>query len=108
MFQPNVLFSDNSNYPKSRKAQLDKLIIVIKSLINSTLLAEEEGDTATRLGRPKGEKGESLSKLIHRVPSIEGDTATRLGSLILKEKKQKINRKNAPNKLSIKFLKTRR
>jgi hypothetical protein len=88
MLQPKLLFKINPRYSKLRKR-----------ILNSTMLAEEEGSTATSLGRLQG----AINSLIHRVPSVEGSTATSLGNLTLGQKYIKINRKNAPVGLFICF-----
>ena len=104
MFQPYVLFKTCSYHKGTGKGGPFRRVssqIKINNL-NSAAFAEGEGATATSLGRPKGEiKG--CFGLIHRVPSVEGATATSLGNLKLIRKRKKINRKCAPNGLSLRF-----
>jgi transposase-like protein len=72
-------------------------------ILNSALLAEGEGVTATCLGQRRSSGGKYIPrslKVIHRVPSVEGATATCLDSFKLFTKYIKINRKNAPNGIS--------
>jgi len=99
MFQSHVFFKDYSNN-RSPGKRVGNAIRDIA--LNSAVLAEEEGVTATFLGRPVrgGKYLTLLQKQIRRVPSVEGATATFLGNLNLSFKCIKINRKNAPNKIS--------
>ncbi len=99
MFQSYVFFKDYSNNRSSRKKDC---ISIRRAIFNSTALAEEEGVTATCLGRPvrDGKYLPLLQKVIRRVPSEEGATATCLGNRTIALKYIKINRKNAPNEVS--------
>lgn len=103
MFQPNVLAANNPDDRSTRKRALKRWIAKNSTIVtNSTALAEREGGTATSLGRLKGVfLKRRACKKIHRVPSIEGDTATSLGNRILPIGHKQINRKNAPNELSL-------
>lgn len=106
MFQPNVLFAHHSDYSSFGKGDWlgKKKVVLGQQLTNSTLFPEGEGVTATCLGqRPsRGGKYQSRNlKIIHRVPSVEGATATCLGILNIAKECKKINRKNAPNELSL-------
>ena len=109
MFQSNVLFqaSPDNSIPGKRGLYSRKCTISSPRLVNLLLLAEVEGVTATSLGhRPSGGGNYLFSralKIIHRVPSVEGATATSLGNLTLLNKCKKINRKSAPDGVSLCF-----
>ncbi len=92
MFQPYVFFTHCSDYSGSREE--DWAIMP-----NSALFPEGEGVTATSLGQRPSWGGKF--SIIHRVPSVEGATATSLGILFLLRKCKEINRKNAPDELSL-------
>src|SRR5262245_5344050 len=116
MFQPNVFSKACSEDRSARKrsAKRQAKLNPIKQTTNSTLLAEAEESTANVLGQlsSRGGKYTSLERglnfrkgLIHRVSSAEESTATVLGILTLDNRSKKINRKNAPDDLSLNFRK---
>jgi hypothetical protein len=102
MFQSHVFFKNNSYNSTTRKRTKISLINIP---INLTMLAEREGATATSLGILESFVDIFHREIIHRVPSVEGATATSLGNFNVTLKYIKINRKNAPNGVSLRFYK---
>lgn len=96
MFQSEVFFK---GYPYDSRARKRTQLLTP----NSPALAEGEGVTATWLvqSRSSGCIIIYSVKLIRRVPSGEEATATWLVVLYLSHASKKINRKSAPDELSL-------
>lgn len=126
MFWSQVFFRDSSNPRSPGKRTVPKESLRLKwnirlpenllKRLNSLLLAEGEGATATSLVRPsRGGKKNSIPLkiafwwgIIHRVPSIEGATATSLVKSTIYKIFEFIARKNAPDELSLFIIKQKR
>lgn len=103
MFQSKVLFEAYTYNSGVREGNTRSAGVIF---LNSTLFPEGEGVKATCLGQCPSRGSILITRslrLIHRVPSVEGVTATCLGNLLLIYGCKKINRKNAPNELSLVF-----
>lgn len=95
MFQSDVFSANHSNNRKLRKGDQKKESLILS---NSTALPEGEEVAATSLGKSIIR---NRNKKIRRVPSVEEAAATSLGNLSIIKNHIKINRKNAPNRLSL-------